>query len=134
MSITPAHRLMVEPLSVDPKRCCQLIGYITKIDKDVKETKLLIRCIDERKYEDNVSFFEVMFVDPSRKIFVDQNVKVDDLVVCTCELISTQQDGKINLELRGNYLMVFRGSVDIWNDPTPIYIDPEDLPDREDYY
>ena len=62
-----------------------------------------------------------------RKVFVDKHVKADDLVVCVGEIDMVND----KLVLEGNYVIAFRGMENIWKEPRPAYIDPDDVPDAE---
>lgn len=116
--------------SVDPVRSAQIIGYVKDIVKNVSETTITIRVVDEKKYDDNIMLFDVVFKKPERKTYVDTNVESGDLIVCLCELTSTlDEKGRKVLTLEGDYVVIFRGDAEELTLPEPAYVDPDTIDD-----
>lgn len=128
MSVKPAHRLMQNPMSVDAKRYFQIIGYVSHAIKDVEETKITLAHVNQAKYENNISYYKILFLPGPAKVFIDRNAHLEDLVICIGEIMIA---GNGSLYLQGDYAMVFRGEVGIFDDPPPAYIDLSEIDDLD---
>ncbi len=111
------------PLIICPSKIFTIIGHITELRRELKQTVLHVQVVDYTKPEDNVEVFELILMGEV-KTLGDRTLSIGDLIYSVGELKSFTIDKK--LELRCKWFLAWNGMSNSFESTKAVKA-PEDL-------
>jgi hypothetical protein len=140
---THAAYSMLNPApAINPDRSFMLVGKIDEVTVTASYIEVRLRLIDytrDRTGPESDDIFTIYFQGEAKKILREgidnKRITVKDTAIIHGELNIKKTDiGLETVYLAGKYLNCFRNGHNSWEEPVPVYVKPEDLPDKGQAY